>query len=105
MLKEYILEAVSLLVEAVLGSPVRARASHNCAHLYWRSCYIYYGNCGSCVPGEKKKRYKVLVQWLLCLLSEVGLHILLMVRGTDRIRTPFSIRHKTVASQSTAYAS
>lgn len=55
MLKEYLLEAVSLLAEAVLGRPVQARAT----------CYAYMNSndaCGDCFDpecgGGMKRKYK-----------------------------------------------
>lgn len=56
MLKEYLLEATSLLAEAVLGAPVQARAG--CPS--WPFCGYILDNCGSC-GAEKKKRL-----WCYC---------------------------------------
>lgn len=55
MLKEYLLEGVSLLVEAVLGSPTKAQAA----------CWYEYDPCTSC-GADKKTRY------LCCPTSPIG---------------------------------
>jgi len=54
--KEMALDAVSLLAEAVLGAPVRARAG--CPS--WPFCGYGYGTCGSC-GADKKRRL-----WCYC---------------------------------------
>jgi hypothetical protein len=55
MLKEYLLEAASLLAEAVFGTPVHAEAScHPCGSFWqWGA-----SNCGAC-GAEKRIYYRV----------------------------------------------
>ena len=59
MLKEYLHEAVSLLTEAVFGTPSLAEASHTCdPNVHWDFVGISYGICTSC-GADKKKRFYV----------------------------------------------
>jgi len=52
--REMVQEATSLLVEAVLGAPVQARAG--CPS--WPFCGFAYGTCGSCGAEKRKRLWK-----------------------------------------------
>jgi hypothetical protein len=56
MLKDFLTEAISLLAEAVLGTPTAAKATHTCASGYhWVFQYEFYHPCGSCGADKKRK--------------------------------------------------
>lgn len=60
MLKEYLSKAVSLLMDAVLGKPLQARAA---CPPGGSICTTFYGNCLSCGADKKKRGYCWCYSW------------------------------------------